>query len=317
MIGSPPSRSTAMERRPRSSPTIRGGSGARGSADLPVHALASLLGSRTKARALIDRFGSAGAALIASHEELAAEGLGRSALRRLLACRKLATHLLSPNPIPHISGPGPLARFVVELAFSPREEVWVVAVDSELRPLVTRRVARGSPDTCPVEPRSILAVPLRVDARRYFVAHNHPSGNPTPSPDDLALTARLAEASRVIGLELLDHLVVTRERWSSCVTSSTGRVAAHSPLDLQGHRDPTLAAGEVRHAHPREGGLDTGLEGRIAPGLGADTDLRDAAGRHREGDLRPSEGRRLQRRLPGTRREALARRRDDTAQVRL
>jgi DNA repair protein RadC len=61
-----------------------------------------------------------------------------------------------------------------------------------------------------VHPREVLGPALRVRAAALVVAHNHPSGDPEPSSEDCALTERLRDASRLLGLELLDHVVVGR-----------------------------------------------------------------------------------------------------------
>lgn len=57
-------------------------------------------------------------------------------------------------------------------------------------------------------PREIYKEAVRVSAARIMVGHNHPSGNPEPSPEDIEFTRRLKEAGKIIGIELLDHLVV-------------------------------------------------------------------------------------------------------------
>jgi DNA repair protein RadC len=76
-------------------------------------------------------------------------------------------------------------------------------------------VSEGSVDASIVSVREILNAVLRHDGRAFAVAHNHPSGDPTPSLDDYRATSDLAQASNVIGLRFLDHVVVAGDRWAS------------------------------------------------------------------------------------------------------
>jgi DNA repair protein RadC len=56
---------------------------------------------------------------------------------------------------------------------------------------------------------------IRRNCAHIVVAHNHPSGDPTPSPDDIAVTRQLVEAGRLLGIEVLDHLIIGQQRWLS------------------------------------------------------------------------------------------------------
>jgi DNA repair protein RadC len=70
------------------------------------------------------------------------------------------------------------------------------------------RVAEGTTNACPVDPREVFAVALAARATAVVLAHNHPSGDPEPSSLDVALTAQLVEGGRLLGVKVLDHLVV-------------------------------------------------------------------------------------------------------------
>ncbi|MCL6522986.1 MAG: DNA repair protein RadC [Firmicutes bacterium] len=69
-------------------------------------------------------------------------------------------------------------------------------------------VGVGDIDSAPAHPREVFTAALLANAAAVIVAHNHPSGDPEPSPDDVAVTKRLVEAGRLLGVELLDHLVI-------------------------------------------------------------------------------------------------------------
>jgi DNA repair protein RadC len=91
-----------------------------------------------------------------------------------------------------------------------RERFLSVAVDVKSRPIVLTVVAEGSADSCPVDLREVFRAAIAEGATAVLVAHNHPSGDPTPSAEDLALTERLIEAAAILGLQVLDHVIVAR-----------------------------------------------------------------------------------------------------------
>jgi DNA repair protein RadC len=66
-----------------------------------------------------------------------------------------------------------------------------------------------------VHPREVFREAIRNSASSLILAHNHPSGDPTPSPEDIAITRRLCEAGDVIGIEVLDHVIIGDSRWTS------------------------------------------------------------------------------------------------------
>ena len=69
---------------------------------------------------------------------------------------------------------------------------------------------RGLLDTCPVSPRHILRQAIIRDASSIILSHNHPSGDPTPSKEDVDITRRLIEAAKIIGIRIVDHVIVGR-----------------------------------------------------------------------------------------------------------
>ena len=69
---------------------------------------------------------------------------------------------------------------------------------------------RGLLDTCPVHPREIMREAVRDSAASIILAHNHPSGDPTPSKEDVDITRRLIEAARILGIRIVDHVILGR-----------------------------------------------------------------------------------------------------------
>ena len=78
-----------------------------------------------------------------------------------------------------------------------------------------QRVARGTLDASLVHPREVFRAAITEAAASVIVIHNHPSGDPTPSPEDRAVTRQLVDAGRLVGIEVLDHVVVGEGRYVS------------------------------------------------------------------------------------------------------
>jgi DNA repair protein RadC len=140
-----------------------------------------------------------------SAEIVAALELGRRASRDLAAER------------PQIMRPADAAELLApRLAHFEHERSVVLLLDRRHRVLREVVVGLGGIAHAPMEPREIFAVALREPGvAAVLVAHNHPSGDPTPSPEDRAVTHRLAEAAATLGIEFVDHVIVASGGWSS------------------------------------------------------------------------------------------------------
>jgi DNA repair protein RadC len=96
-----------------------------------------------------------------------------------------------------------------------REACAAALLDVRHAVLAVELVSLGSLDHTFMAPREIYRIALRHNAAAVVVAHNHPSGDATPSDDDVAVTTRLARAGDLVGVQLLDHLVIAPGRWTS------------------------------------------------------------------------------------------------------
>ena len=90
------------------------------------------------------------------------------------------------------------------------EELWTLAVDAKNQLRSARLVAKGGVFGVVISPRDILREVLREGAPGFLLVHNHPSGDPEPSPDDMQFTRAVASVARAVGVPLLDHVVVGR-----------------------------------------------------------------------------------------------------------
>lgn len=97
-----------------------------------------------------------------------------------------------------------------QLATLDHEEVWLLALDAHNGVKSTRRIAQGGLHGCALTTRDVLTPALRDAASAIVLVHNHPSGDPTPSPEDRQMTRTLSDACEVVGVPLLDHVVVAR-----------------------------------------------------------------------------------------------------------
>jgi DNA repair protein RadC len=97
----------------------------------------------------------------------------------------------------------------------PGEVIGVLLLDARSRLLAWHECARGQLAGVNVEPREVFRAALLANAHSLILAHCHPSGDPTPSPDDVALTARMQAAGVLLGIEVADHIVIGHERYWS------------------------------------------------------------------------------------------------------
>jgi DNA repair protein RadC len=95
------------------------------------------------------------------------------------------------------------------------ESFWVVALNAKNQATAIVEVGRGGPSSCPVAIREVLRPLILNGAVSTIVVHNHPSGDPRPSPEDIALTRHLAEACELMSIQLLDHVVVSHDNYAS------------------------------------------------------------------------------------------------------
>jgi DNA repair protein RadC len=119
--------------------------------------------------------------------------------------------------------PGRVAELMRPAAHAEQEGFHVVLLDVRGRLLRSLQVAEGSISQCPVSPRDALRPAVREGAHGVVFVHNHPSGDPSPSPDDVDLTERLRAASDVVGVLARDHVIVASGGYYSFVAAGRWR----------------------------------------------------------------------------------------------
>jgi DNA repair protein RadC len=126
---------------------------------------------------------------------------------RLAALWELAERWL-PDDRPAITSPREAVLLLGGLRSADREQVWVLMLDARHRPIACETVAVGGLNSSRLTPRDVLSPVLRAGAAAFVVAHNHPSGEPSPSRADRVVTEALRSASALIGIPILDHIIV-------------------------------------------------------------------------------------------------------------
>lgn len=155
----------------------------------------------------------------ATIEELAGiHGIGPAKAAQIKAAIEFGRRLIaaSPEERPKIRSPRDVYNLLgPSLRDEKREHFIALLLDTKNGVLRSRTVSVGDLSSSIVHPREVFSEAIRHGAASLIVSHNHPSGDPTPSPEDIAVTRRLAEAGELLGIELLDHIVLGDNRWIS------------------------------------------------------------------------------------------------------
>jgi DNA repair protein RadC len=191
--------------------------------------LAILIGSGTEGQSALDvgaallrMFGGSlrqmGAADLA--ELMAVHGIGPAVAARLIAALELGRRLAREEPAERTRLNGP--RDVYErcgpaLRDLKQEEFRLLLLNTQNAVLRELVVTRGTLDTSVVHPREVFRPAIAACASTVLLVHNHPSGDPTPSPEDREITAQLAAAGQLIGIPVLDHIVIGDSSYVSFV----------------------------------------------------------------------------------------------------
>lgn len=146
------------------------------------------------------------------------DGIGPATAARLLAAVELGRRTLERQPDKRIrfASPRELALYLMpRYGAHPVERFGLVLVDTRHQLIRVRILTVGSLDAVVAQPREVFRDALLAGAAGVVVFHNHPSGDPSPSPEDLTLTHRLVAAGKILGIELVDHVIIGDSRYFS------------------------------------------------------------------------------------------------------
>jgi DNA repair protein radc len=155
----------------------------------------------------------------ASLEEIAqCPGIGQTKAVQLKAAFELGRRVLTSNPyqLPMIRKPEDIYD-LLKAAFQDldREHFKVIHLNTKNQVLRIETSALGILSSSPVHPREVFKEAVKMSSAGVVLAHNHPSGDPTPSNDDLLLTSRLKEAGEILGISVIDHVIFGDNRYVS------------------------------------------------------------------------------------------------------
>ena len=162
--------------------------------------------------------GARGLTRVSAAELQGLRGIGRARAAQLLAASELGrrTLLRSAAPRERFTSPAAMAAYLMP-HFSARnvEHFGLAALDAQRRLIKTALLTVGTLDCSVIHPREVFHEAIASRASGVVLFHNHPSGDPSPSHDDAELTWRMVAAGRVVGIEVLDHLVLADARYYS------------------------------------------------------------------------------------------------------
>ena len=146
------------------------------------------------------------------------KGIGQVKAIEIKAALEIGRRLIAaaPQERPKVTSPNDAANLLMsEMMFLEQEHLRLILLDTRNRVLKTPTIYKGSLNTSVIRISEIFRAAIKENAAAMIVAHNHPSGDPSPSPEDVAVTRQLVEAGALLGIELLDHVVIGRQRFVS------------------------------------------------------------------------------------------------------
>ena len=155
----------------------------------------------------------------AAFEEVCSQhGLGTAKASQLKAAIELGRRMAleTPEERPSIHSPQDAADLLMyEMGALEQEHLRVILLDTRNRVLQIEEVYHGSLNSSQVRVGELFKAAIRRNAAAIIVAHNHPSGDPSPSPDDIAITRAIVQAGKLLDVDVLDHVVIGRGRFVS------------------------------------------------------------------------------------------------------
>jgi DNA repair protein RadC len=175
---------------------------------------------------LLARFGGLTGLARAGFGQLCQErGLGEAKAAQIKATLELSRRLASTQPVerPVVKAPDDVANLLqAEMGLLEQEELRLVLLDSKNRVLSTPQVYKGSVNSSQVRIGELFRDAVRENCAALIVVHNHPSGDPAPSPEDIRVTEQAVEAGNLLDIEVLDHIIIGDQRFVSLKEQGLG-----------------------------------------------------------------------------------------------
>ncbi|NTZ18847.1 JAB domain-containing protein [Paenibacillus sp. JMULE4] len=154
---------------------------------------------------------------VTEQELMQIKGIGKVRARQILAALELAKKLNVPAEAPYIIRcPQDVATLLIpEMRYLQCEHFVVLFMNIKNGVIAKETISIGSLTASIVHPREVFKAAIKRSSASIIVAHNHPSGNPTPSPEDIQITKRLVEGGSIIGIDVLDHIIIGGDQFYS------------------------------------------------------------------------------------------------------
>jgi DNA repair protein RadC len=146
------------------------------------------------------------------------KGVSSSRSARIQAALELGRRLMTtfPDDRPQVKSPADAANLLMlEMSLLEQEHLRTILLDSKNRVLATPTIYVGSLNTSVVRVGELFREAIRLNCAALIVAHNHPSGDPTPSPEDVKVTGLIVQAGQLVDIEVLDHIILGQQRYVS------------------------------------------------------------------------------------------------------
>lgn len=158
---------------------------------------------------ILKKFGNGKLASATVEELKDVHGLGAAKACEIVACFELGRRMLKDKPAALLLSPEQVANELKDIRNHKKEHFVIFYLDSRNNEVQREIISVGTLNASIVHPREVFELAIQHSAAHVIVAHNHPSGDPEPSDEDKILTDRLVEAGKILGIELLDHIIIT------------------------------------------------------------------------------------------------------------
>ena len=184
--------------------------------------LAILLGSGQKginvvqlSKRILSKFSGDGLSKADIKELKNTFGLGNAKACEIVACFELGRRLLQNKQSALLLSPKDVWDQLKDIRDNKKEHFVIFFLDTRNQEIKREIISIGSLNASLVHPCEVFQPPDRYSAAQIIVAHNHPSGDPEPSKEDLEVTQKLVESGKILGIDVIDHVVVTKDRFLS------------------------------------------------------------------------------------------------------
>ncbi len=146
------------------------------------------------------------------------KGVGPAKAVEIKAALEIGRRLLTtaPEEKPRITSPADAANLLMsEMSFLDKEHLRLILMDTRNRVLGTPTIYIGSLNTSVIRIGELFRAAIKENAAAFIVAHNHPSGDPSPSPEDVSVTRQIVQAGSLLNIDVLDHIVIGHNRFVS------------------------------------------------------------------------------------------------------